>query len=212
MRQRGTLTLTGLDSFSNYRAALRTVMFSNTFDAPAPPNRTITATITDSTSLVSNSVSRTVQITKIDGPPVLAGVESIAQIFKLNDPLTPPPFVSSSITVADNDSPQLKGATVQITGSYISTQDTLTLGISNPKITATWDASKGLLTLTGTGHRRKLSGGFAISYLQQLEHNAEPDDANDHVPSDRYHECREWQGDSRHADSDNQHRSRLGNQ
>ncbi|WP_010588287.1 cadherin domain-containing protein [Schlesneria paludicola] len=146
----GTLTLTGVDSFSNYRVALRSVTFSNSFNAPNPPNRTITATITDQTGLVSNSVSRAVQITKINAPSVLAGIESIPQIFKLNDPNTPAPFVSSTITVADNDSPQLKGATIQITKNYISTEDKLTLGGTNPKITASWDSATGVLTLTGT--------------------------------------------------------------
>lgn len=145
----GTLTLTGIDTFSNYRVALRSVTFSNSFDAPNPPNRTITANITDQTNLVSNSVSRTVQITKINSPAVLAGIESNAQIFKLNDPNTPAPFVSSTITVADNDSPQLKSATIQISKNYLSTEDKLTLGITNPKITASWNATTGVLTLTG---------------------------------------------------------------
>ncbi|PIW28424.1 MAG: hypothetical protein COW30_07515, partial [Rhodospirillales bacterium CG15_BIG_FIL_POST_REV_8_21_14_020_66_15] len=60
-----------------------------------------------------------------------------------------PVAVDPFITLIDPDSPQLTGATVQITAGFVTGEDVLAF-VDTPNITGTYNATTGLLTLSGT--------------------------------------------------------------
>lgn len=149
----GTLTLTGTDTLANYTAALRAVSFTNTSNAPNTLKRTVTYQVSDGGPLVSNSVTRDINITPVNDPPTLSGIEVSALTWSEN---TPPNYASNNVTpvtgtlvTGDPDSTVLSGATVQITGNYRSSEDRL-LFTNTATITGTFDIASGILTLTGT--------------------------------------------------------------
>lgn len=86
----------------------------------------------------------TITVTGVNDAPVVTagGVLSF-----LED--SPAAIVDAAITVADMDSTTLAGATVQVTGNYVNGEDVLGF-TSTPTITGVFDATSGLLTLTGS--------------------------------------------------------------
>jgi len=148
----GTLTLTGTDSVSNYRTALRSITFFNQNDPTVAPTRTVSFTVTDDTGLSSNTITHNIQITTVATAPKLSGIDTTPAIFKLNDPFTPLPKVGSNIIVTDFDSNNMLGAAIQITGNYNPSQDVLGFNIPasvTTKITGHWDPNTGTLTMSG---------------------------------------------------------------
>jgi VCBS repeat-containing protein len=142
----GTLTLTGSDTVANYEAALRSVTYSNASTNPSTLQRTITWQVDDGGAVnnLSAPVTSTINVISVNDAPQLAN--SSTMTYTENDPAT---VVNSLITVSDTDSPNLTGATVQITGGYNSAQDVLSfapaLGISS-----SFNSGTGTLTLSGT--------------------------------------------------------------
>ena len=92
-------------------------------------------------------LTRDITVTPVNDAPVLAGIEAAALSYTENDPATP---VTATITISDVDSPNLAGATIQITGNYQSGQDVLSF-VNTANVTGTWDAATGKLTLAGSG-------------------------------------------------------------
>jgi hypothetical protein len=78
--------------------------------------------------------------------PVLAAIESDPLAYTENDPAK---AVTETLTLSDEDSPNLAGATVQITANYQNGQDVLAFANAG-NITGTWTASTGTLALSGT--------------------------------------------------------------
>ena len=149
---KGVLTLSGVDSVSNYRTALRTVTFANHNDPTTTPNRTVSYVVTDDQGLSGNTVSRNISITTHPKASVLSGIETTAAVFKANDPYTPPAPVTSTLVVSDFDSLNLTSATITISNNYIRNEDSLVIDpavASADKVTAAWNATTGQLTLTG---------------------------------------------------------------
>ncbi len=68
----GTLSLSGLDTASNYQDALRAVRYQNLSEAPDVATRTLTWTAFDDTANASNSVSRDVTIVSVNDLPTLS--------------------------------------------------------------------------------------------------------------------------------------------
>lgn len=146
----GTLTLTGVDSVSNYRTALRSVTFFNQYDAAVAPTRTVSFTVTDQAGLVGNTVSRNVSITTVSDAAILSGIETTPHVYKANDPYTPPTPITSSLTITDYDSASVLGATIQITSGYSSGHDRLGFSAPGTAITGSFNTTTGVLTLSGT--------------------------------------------------------------
>lgn len=144
----GTLTLVGTDTVANYQAALRSVKFTNSFDLSAPP-RTVSLTVTDDTNQTSNTVTRGINITTVNNAPILSGVETTAQIYKYNDPFSPPPVITSSISIRDYDSTLMQGAIASITTNYDMSKERLGVDISGTSLTASWNATTGQLSING---------------------------------------------------------------
>src|SRR5690606_14402086 len=78
--------------------------------------------------------------------PELGEIESTALAYTEGDAAT---AITSTILVDDADSTELVSATVQITGNYQSGQDVLSFN-DTTTITGVWNATTGVLTLTGT--------------------------------------------------------------
>ncbi len=145
----GTLTLTGTDTVADYQAALRSITFSNKLDGTSAPSRTVSFTVIDDTHLTSNTFTRTINLTTVDSPPVLTGIETTPKIYNLNDPFNRYGIITSTLTLTDSDSTMMSGATAQITGNYNASQDKLSFNISGTAITGSWNGTTGTLTLTG---------------------------------------------------------------
>lgn len=143
----GTLTITGVDSVSNYRTALRNVMYRNSSLTPSLLPRTVSFQVSDLYSAVadSNVVTRNITLTS-GASPILAGVPATPLAYSKNDAAT---VIAPAITVADADSTNLSGATIQIIGSYLTGQDQLSF-VNSASVTSSFDAVSGTLTLTGT--------------------------------------------------------------
>ena len=132
----GMLTLTGPASVADFQSAFRSVTYenTNTFNPSIAAVRTITFRINDGT-VNSNTQTRTITITPTNDPPVLALIESSALNYSEGQAAT---SITATTTAAD-DNPNLIGATVQITGNYINTEDILSF-TNTAAITGSFDA------------------------------------------------------------------------
>ncbi len=76
----GVLTLTGTASMSAYQAALRSVSYRNTSDAPNTLPRRITVTVTD--GILAGSDSRYINVQAVNDAPVLSGANDLLPILE----------------------------------------------------------------------------------------------------------------------------------
>lgn len=83
---------------------------------------------------------------EVADPPVLADIENDPQTFTSGGSAV---FVTSEITVSAPFIANLASATIQITGNYLSSDDTLTF-MDTGSITGSWNDGNGTLTLSGT--------------------------------------------------------------
>ena len=67
----GTLTLSGTATVAQYQTALRSITYSNSSENPSTTARTVSFTVTDSSSAASNTATRTVGVTAINDAPVI---------------------------------------------------------------------------------------------------------------------------------------------
>jgi hypothetical protein len=148
----GTLTLTGSDTWANYQAALRAVRYISNNDGLISGSRDIVFQVNDggSVSNLSNTQTRTINVTAVNDPPALGNIESAALAYAENAAATP---VTSTLTVSDPEQATLPGGTVSIGGFAIG-QDVL--GFSNNpatmgNISGNYNAATGVLTLTSAG-------------------------------------------------------------
>ena len=145
----GLLTFTGSASLADYQTLLRSITYSNNSAALASGTRTISWKVLDANSdgltpQWSTDVTSTVTVTGINQAPTLA-VVSLRGSYVENDSAT---VVQEGITLGDLDSSQLSGATVSITSGFTA-GDTLALGSSVTGITAAYNSTTGVLSLTG---------------------------------------------------------------
>jgi Cadherin domain len=172
----GTLTLTGNDTVSNYRTALRSITFANNQDAVTAPQRTVSFTITDDNPLISNTVTRNINIATVNQAPVLSGIESNPVIYKINDPnTTNARSITSTTVVTDYDSPNLRFASIKITGNYVPGEDQLVIDssvVGSLKDGVAWNSATGELTLSGLASQSVYLK--AITGIVYLNHAATP--------------------------------------
>ena len=139
----GTLTLSGTTSIANYQSALRTITYQNTSSNPSVAPRTVTWTVFDIAPL-GGSDTTTINITPVNSAPVLTAGGTLN--YTENNPAS---VIDNTVTVTDADTPNLVGATVQITGNYVNGQDVLSY-VPALGITGVFAPATGTLTLTGT--------------------------------------------------------------
>ena len=145
----GVLTLSGTASLANYQTALQSVTYADSNAQAATSTRTVSFQVNDGSaaSNLSNTESRTVDVSPAPAvPPVIANVETTPLSYQAQSPAV---AVTSMLTVSDSDATSLTGATVAITGGFDSGADSLAFANQNG-ITGSYDASTGVLTLTGT--------------------------------------------------------------
>lgn len=141
----GILTLTGSASLTNYQTAIRSITYENTDPAPSELTRTISYTINDGTD-GSNTETRDIDVVKVNLAPTLSTLESSSIVYFAG---AGEKMITSAIEVADLDDVNLDSAIVQITGSYLSSEDTLRFNDQNG-ITGAWTDGSGRLKLTGS--------------------------------------------------------------
>ena len=132
---------------AQWQAALDAVEYSSSSANPTnfgvDPNRTISWVVNDGT-LNSATATTTLTITAQDAAPALGNVAATAS-YTQNDPAV---TLSSGATVSDVDNQFLQSATVSISSGFF-TGDVLSANVTGPSITASYDATTGVLTLTG---------------------------------------------------------------
>jgi hypothetical protein len=145
----GLITLTGPDTKANFQAAMRNVSYINTnHDNPSLALRTLTFRVNDGAGN-SNAPTRNISITRVNDAPELSEIELTPLSYIEGDGEVK---ISNTIVVDDPDLDNIAGATIQITGNYINTEDTL-LFTNTPYIIGTWSQITGTLTLTGVTTR-----------------------------------------------------------
>lgn len=138
----GKLTLTGTATVAQYQAALRSVTYQNTSASITGQTRTVTFTVTDSSTAASNSVTRNINV---QSSTVVSGIETTPLAYTEGNPATP---VTSALTLSDNQGTTVSGAIVKIS-SGLQTGDILAF-TNTSKITGSYNATTGTLTLTGS--------------------------------------------------------------
>lgn len=141
----GVLTLTGEASLADYEAALRTVTYQNTADAPAA-SRTVSFQVDDggATDNLSEAVTRDVEVTPVNDAPVVTTSDGPLSLIEGD----PPAAIDPDVAVSDADDTLLEGASVRISGGF---EDGDALAFADQLgIAGTYDGATGVLTLTGT--------------------------------------------------------------
>ena len=138
------LTLTGTASAADYQAFFQSVTYTSGTNPSPGTTRTIGFMVSDNVAS-SNLATKDIAIT-LHTAPVLANIEGTALAY---DTGSGPAPVTSSITVTASDDTDLASATVSISAGYLAGQDSLSF-TNTAAITGTFDASTGVLTLSGT--------------------------------------------------------------
>ncbi|HEX8051739.1 MAG TPA: tandem-95 repeat protein [Thermoleophilaceae bacterium] len=139
----GVLTLSGTDTVANYQAALRSVKYRHTGDNPAT-SKTVEFKVNDGDA-DSNLATKGLAITPVNDAPT---VNTTATALTYTEGSGPQP-ADSGLGLSDPDSTQIQGATVQITGNFVSADDQLSFTTQNG-ITGSYNDTNGTLTLSGT--------------------------------------------------------------
>jgi len=140
----GTMNLSGTVSLAAYEKALRDVKYYNTSVTPSVDERTISIVVSDGTG-TSNTLSRIITISAVEGAPVLTGIESTTLNYYEG---TDTSAVTSTLTINDINSTYLYSAAVQVTKGYHPAEDSLALA-GSPAISVTWLTAEGKLNLSG---------------------------------------------------------------
>ena len=103
----GVLTLTGSASVADYQAALRSIKFFTSDRSVSPAARTISFVATDPNGAFSNSVSRTIDVSEANRPPI-ANTDSYSAVgnttLAVGTTASSPAITVSAGSVLNNDS------------------------------------------------------------------------------------------------------------
>ncbi|WP_224742344.1 beta strand repeat-containing protein, partial [Cysteiniphilum sp. SYW-8] len=139
----GALTLTGSDTVANYQAALRSVTYQNTSDNPSTLARTVSFVVNDG-DVNSTPVTSTINITAVNDAAVVTAGAVLS--YTENDSAT---VIDNTIAISDVDDTNLESATITISNNYVNGEDVLAF-VNTANITGSFNATTGVLTLTGT--------------------------------------------------------------
>ena len=143
----GVMTLTGAGATTaQWQAALAAVTYTDTAISPNTDTRTISFVVNDGSN-TSATATRTVTVTDTDQTPVVVSTTGTTTYIGGMAATV----VDGGVTVSDRDNATLASGTVSI-GSGFSSGDTLSFSNTSSttfgNISATYDSSTGVLTLT----------------------------------------------------------------
>jgi hypothetical protein len=139
----GILTLTGTTTIANYQAALRAITYANSSSNPSTIARTISFIVNDGSD-PSIPATRGITITPVNDPPVVTTTSGTLSYTENAGPIA----IDPALLISDVDSPTLTSATITISANHASAEDILAF-TNQLGITGSWNASLGILTLTG---------------------------------------------------------------
>ncbi len=174
----GVLTLSSsgaTTTLAQWQAALRSITYRNSAVTPNTATRTVSFSVNDG-SKTSSAVTRNITVAAIDQTPVATTSGGSAN-FNLSGPATPV-TVDNAITVTDLDNSTLASATVAITGNFHAGEDVLAFSNNGSmgNITASYDSSTGVLTLSSSGATATLAQWqAALRAVTYLDNAATPD-------------------------------------
>ncbi|MEN1985666.1 S-layer homology domain-containing protein [Paenibacillus hubeiensis] len=149
----GVLTLTsagGTATLAQWQAALRSITYTDTAITPITATRTVSFTVTDGVN-TSSAATRTVTVTATDQTPIVTtSGGSTNYISGASTPVA----MDNGLTISDLDNTTLSSATVSITSHFDAGKDVLAYindGATMGNITATYNASTGVMTLISSG-------------------------------------------------------------
>jgi hypothetical protein len=113
-------------------------------DTPGTATRTMDVVLTDGDGGTSATQSKQITVVGVNDAPVVT-LSATPLNYTENGAIG----IDTSLTVTDADSTILTGATIQITGNYVSAQDQVNF-TNMPGISGSWNSTSGTLTLSGT--------------------------------------------------------------
>jgi hypothetical protein len=140
------LTITGTATAADYQKLLRSVTYQDVAGNPNTSPRVATIGVNDGTNTVS--AVENVTVTKVDQPPEVQVVDSTQLTYKVNSPSI---AIMKMALVTDPDSNNLSSLTVQISSGFQAGHDMLSF-VNKLGISGSYNASTGLLTLTGSSY------------------------------------------------------------
>ena len=151
----GVLTLTGRATLTNYRAALRSILYANNSDTPNTNPRTVEITVSDG---VSNSQTANIQI-RFDSSSILpvldlngaAGGIDFSSTFVMTGPSVT--IASADSTLTDANRSSMVSAQVVIANPYDWQYEELTVDTSGTGISARYNREQGTLNLSGVASK-----------------------------------------------------------
>jgi hypothetical protein len=141
----GVLSLSGTTTLGNYQTALRAVTFENISSDPVTGlDRTVEFRVFDGIDSSIVGTTRDISVSSLNTAPTLANIESESIFYPVGDSS----LISQTITLTDPDDTNIEDIDIQITGGYLSAEDTL---VFQPifGITSSWNDGNGTLTLSG---------------------------------------------------------------
>ncbi|MBF0326422.1 MAG: tandem-95 repeat protein [Alphaproteobacteria bacterium] len=153
----GVLTLTGADSPTNYAAALKTITYVNTSDAPTTGTRTLSYVVTDTNNAAASATTSTVTVTAVNDAPALTTNAGLS----LLEDAAATTIGNTLLAVTDADS---AAAQLTYTLTIAPTKGTLSLSGNALGVNATFtqdDINNGRLTFAPTAN---LNGSDSFAY------------------------------------------------
>lgn len=138
----GVLTITGDGTLAQYQQALQSVTYSNSSEDPSEATRTITFIINDGTE-DSAPFERDINVSAVNDPPVISGTSGATAYLWAST------LINNTMSITDVDDAEITGASISVGNNFIPNEDFLHFVTQNG-ITGSYDASTGILTLTGT--------------------------------------------------------------
>ena len=161
----GVLSLSGNASISSYDSKLQSVTYSNSSANPDTTPRVVQLVITDTGggNATSAPVSKSINITSVNTPPVVNGFSG-ATAYTENGVVT----VDGGISISDQENNNLNNATLTIT-NYVNVEDSLNCATGGG-ISCNWNSTTGVLSLNGNA-----SIASYISKLQSVTYSNSSD-------------------------------------
>ncbi len=137
------------------------------------PTFTLKVLATDShLPKLGDTATITINLTFVDDAPVLTLLETTPLVYTEGVTSLVQIPVTATIVPIDVDSANMGSATIQFTGNYQIGQDQLLYSKSvTSNITATWNATKGLLTLTGVDTKANYQAALRSVMYVNNSHN-----------------------------------------